>query len=131
MSSGNIIVPQQPEEPAAVPRNTVKIRTATQTFTVQPANWLGKSTYFDQLLSGKWRDHEAGGSYFIDTNEPAFEIILQYLRTAVLPILYDSIKGHDFSLNHQVLHEAQYWALIDYANGSRKRNTSTPSKSPS
>ena len=72
---------------------------------------MGRSTYFDQRLSGKWRDQETDESYFIDTHEAAFEITLQYLRTAVLPILYDSVKGHDFSLYHQVLHEAQYLGI--------------------
>jgi hypothetical protein len=111
MPPENVTAPQQLEEHTVLPKNTSKIRTATKKFIVKPANWLGKSTYSNQLFSVKWGDQEADGSYFIDSDEATFEIILKYLRSAVLPVFYDSVKGHDFSLYDQVLQEPRYFGI--------------------
>lgn len=88
-----------------------KLKTLHGSFVTDPERWLGHSTYFAALFSGKWADKQEDGSYFIETDGVVFEHILQYLRTGVLPVFYDFAKGHDFALYHSLLSEAKYFGV--------------------
>ncbi|KAH0565715.1 hypothetical protein GP486_000879 [Trichoglossum hirsutum] len=70
-----------------------------------------QSGFFSSLLSGRWSDVQPDGSYFIDADANLFGHILRYLRRGVLPVFYDSTKGHDHSLYLQVLEEAKYFQI--------------------
>jgi hypothetical protein len=87
------------------------IRTPQKSFTTDPKQWLGRSEYFEHLLSGDWGDGKEDGSYFIETEARLFEHILRYLRTGVLPLFYDRVAGHDFPLYHALLQESKYFAI--------------------
>jgi hypothetical protein len=89
----------------------ITIRTSQQSFTTDPEQWLGRSAYFDNLLSGNWADGKEDGSYFIDTDARIFDHVLRYLRTGVLPVFYDTITGHDFPLYQALLEESTYFAI--------------------
>lgn len=89
----------------------VAIKTSQRTFVTDPDGWLGRSLYFENLFSGKWGKKEEDGSYFIESDADIFEHILRYLRSGVLPVFYDKLAGHDFSLYHAVLVEAKYFAI--------------------
>ena len=83
------------------------IKTLQRDFITDPDMWLGQSIYFEKLLSGNWGDKREDGSYFIETDAHVFEHILRYLRTGVLPVFYDSEKGHYFALYQALLNEAK------------------------
>ena len=87
------------------------IKTSQRNFITDPERWLGQSIYFKSLFSGKWGDEQEDGSYFIETDAHIFEHILRYLRTGVLPVFYDSAKGHDFALYQALLEEAKYFII--------------------
>ena len=89
----------------------ITIKTSRDTFVTDPERWLGQSFYFKNLFSGKWGDKQEDGSYFIETDADIFEHVLRYLRTGVLPVFYDRVKGHDFPLYQALLDEAMYFAI--------------------
>ncbi|KAG0152949.1 hypothetical protein PDIDSM_1908 [Penicillium digitatum] len=70
-----------------------------------------ESNFFASLLSGRWDDARADGSYFLDADPTLFEHILRYLRRRVLPIFYDIGKGHDHALYLALLEEAKYFQI--------------------
>ena len=73
--------------------------------------WLGESEYFHNLFSGKWSNKEEDVSYFIESDAHIFDHILGYLRTGVLPFLYDMKAGHNFALNQALLEQSMYFAI--------------------
>lgn len=89
----------------------VTIKTSQRTFITDPEGWLGQSLYFNKLFSGNWGDKQEDGSYFIETDAQIFEHVLRYLRTGVLPVFYDRLLGHDFSLYQALLEESKYFAI--------------------
>ena len=48
-----------------------------------------------------------------------FEHILRYLRRGVLPVFYDSVKGHDHTLYLALLEEAKYFQVPRLVNWLR------------
>jgi hypothetical protein len=89
----------------------ITIKTLQRNFVTVPERWLGKSLYFQNLLSGEWGDKQEDNSDSIETDAHIFEHILRYLRTGVLPVFYDAKAGHDFPLYHALLAEAKYFAI--------------------
>jgi hypothetical protein len=89
----------------------ITIKTLQRNFVTDPERWLGQSTYFKNLFSGKWGDKQEDGLYFIETDAYIFKHILRYLRTGVLPVFYDRGKGHDFALYQALLEEAKYFVV--------------------
>ena len=69
------------------------------------------SHFFAALLSGRWDNSQADGSYFIDADPELFVHILRYLRRGVLPIFYDNTKGHDYALYLALFEEARYFQI--------------------
>ncbi|KAF2177808.1 hypothetical protein K469DRAFT_497317, partial [Zopfia rhizophila CBS 207.26] len=47
-------------------------------------------------------------SYFINADPGLFKHTLQYPRRSVLPVFYDEIKGHDYTLYGALLEEARF-----------------------
>lgn len=68
---------------------------------------LAGATYFQALLSGRWKAQD-DGSFFIDADPRLFEHILSFLRHNTLPLFYDRTKGHDHGLYMALLGEAEY-----------------------
>jgi BTB/POZ domain-containing protein KCTD9 len=71
---------------------------------------LTGGTYFQALLSGRWKAQD-DGSFFIDADPRLFEHILSYLRRYTLPLFYDRRKGHDHGLYMALLGEAKYFGV--------------------
>jgi hypothetical protein len=107
----------------------VTIKTSDRSFMTDPERWLGQSSYFNNLFSGKWVDKQEDGSYFIKTDAHVFEHILRYLRTGVLPIFYDKVAGHDFPLYEALLDESTYFAIDRPEKWVSEANTQTLLKS--
>jgi BTB/POZ domain-containing protein KCTD9 len=64
------------------------------------------------LLSDRWcGSKERDGSYFIDQDGDDFACVLKYLRTGVLPIFYDRVKGHDYQKYLTVCAQARYFQI--------------------
>jgi hypothetical protein len=74
---------------------------------------LGKSRYFDILLSERWSagSKKSDGSYFIDQNGDTFEHILEYFRNLQCPLFYDQSKGHALAKYCAVLAQARYFQI--------------------
>ncbi|PVH91857.1 hypothetical protein DM02DRAFT_475774, partial [Periconia macrospinosa] len=87
------------------------IKTSQRSFVTDPERWLGQSSRFEDLFSGKSGDKQYDGSYFIETDAHIFEHILRYLRTGVLPVFYDKTAGHDFPLYKALLDESVYFGI--------------------
>jgi BTB/POZ domain-containing protein KCTD9 len=68
-----------------------------------------KSGFFASMLSGRWDNTQADGSYFIDADPQLFEHILRYPRRGVLPVFYDNLRGHNHALYRALLEEARYF----------------------
>ena len=81
-----------------------------------------KSRYFSALLSGRWRNLEAGKPYFIDMDGDVFEHTLRYLRNGVFPIFYDKSKGHDYGLYTMLLEQARYLQISPLENWLEKKS---------
>ncbi|KAF4628219.1 hypothetical protein G7Y89_g9933 [Cudoniella acicularis] len=64
--------------------------------------------------------HE-NGSYFIDADPELFEHILRYLRRGVLPIFYDRVKGHNYSLYLALLGKAKYFQILRLENWLKRK----------
>lgn len=72
----------------------------------------GNSTYFASLFSGRWNigcDHD--GSLFIDADPKAFEHLLRYMRTGVMPLFWSQAGGFDLGLYNSVLASADYFGV--------------------
>lgn len=80
-----------------------------------------ESVFFSSLLSGRWDNAQADGSYFIDADGHLFAYILRYLRRNILPIFYDNHKGHDHGLYLALLIEARFFQIARLESGSQQR----------
>ena len=76
----------------------ITVQVGERRFVATSETLTQKSGFFSSLLSGRWNNMEADGSYFIDGDVALFEHILRYLRRGVLPLFYDNAKGHDLCL---------------------------------
>lgn len=73
---------------------------------------LKGSEFFAALTSGRWESNRLEDkSYFVDADADIFAHILRYLRHEILPVFYDSLKGHDFPLYLAVLRQAEYFQI--------------------
>jgi len=89
----------------------VTIKTSQRTFITDPDGWLGHSSYFQNLFSGRWGNKQEDGSYFIESDANIFEHVLRFLCTGVLPVFYDRLAGHNFPLYQALLEESKYFAI--------------------
>lgn len=80
-------------------------------FTTTKETLINESGFFSSLLSERWDNSQADGSYFIDADATVFEHVLRYLRHQVLPIFYDNAKGHDHALYLLLLEQATYFQI--------------------
>ncbi|KAI0481133.1 BTB/POZ protein [Xylariaceae sp. FL0804] len=70
-----------------------------------------ESGYFAARLS-RWKDTDADGSYFVDSDPELFEHILRYLRSGHFPIFFDSgTQTFDHSKYLALLQEARYYVI--------------------
>ncbi|KAL4912138.1 hypothetical protein BDW62DRAFT_206741 [Aspergillus aurantiobrunneus] len=93
--------------------STVELQVGERRFTTPRETRTRRSAFFKCILSSRWNEARADGSYFIDANPGLFEDILSYLRRpSALPIFYTSEKGHDHARYEALLEEAKYfWSL--------------------
>src|SRR3954471_305451 len=87
----------------------ITLQVGERRFVTTRETLTAESRFFASLLSGRWGNALADGSYFIDADPSLFEHILRYLRRRVLPLFYDKAKGHDYALYLALLEEAKYF----------------------
>ncbi|KAJ9662492.1 hypothetical protein H2198_001381 [Neophaeococcomyces mojaviensis] len=95
----------------------ITLQVGEQRFTTFRSTLTGESPYFTSFFSDEWHRQQADGSYFVDADGDLFRYILRYLRSGTLPIFYTNSGGHDYSMYHSLLGEAQYFQitrLIDW-----------------
>lgn len=95
--------PLSQSDPAPLKVDEQRFVTTSQT--------LQESGFFSALLSGRWDNVQADGSYFIDPDTLIFEHVLRYLRWGELPVIYDNVKGHGHALYLALLEEAKYFQI--------------------
>lgn len=84
---------------------------------------LKGSEFFAALTFGKWEsDRLEDESYFVDVDPDIFAYILRYLRHEVLPVFYDSLKGHDFPLYLAVFRQAEYFQIPRLVNWLKEKS---------
>ncbi|MCJ1393628.1 hypothetical protein MMC18_006503 [Xylographa bjoerkii] len=90
----------------------VTLQVGERRFTTTKETLACGSHYFARMLSGRWPyEVQEDGSYFIDADGVIFEHLLRYLRHGVLPVYYDSVKGHDFGLYVALLEQARFFGV--------------------
>ncbi|KAF7930163.1 hypothetical protein BELL_0086g00110 [Botrytis elliptica] len=95
----------------------ITLQVGERRFITTKNTMTGESPFFAALMSGRWDSNkQADGSYFIDADPDLFEHILRYLRRSVLPIFYDTEKGHDHVLYLALLGEARYFQITRLEN---------------
>ncbi|KAK4973185.1 hypothetical protein LTR28_011947 [Elasticomyces elasticus] len=103
-------VTSQSSLPLAAARQ-ITLQVGQQQFVTTRETLAAESSFFASLLSGRWDNALADESYFIDADPSLFEHILRYLRRGVLPVFYDTHKGHDYALYLALLEEAKYFQI--------------------
>lgn len=73
------------------------------------------------MISNRWNQAQADGSYFIDADGDLFKHILIYLRRGTFPIFYTNSDGHDYGLYLALLNEAEYFGLPTLADWIREQ----------
>ncbi|KAH6623740.1 BTB/POZ protein [Chaetomium tenue] len=89
----------------------IHLQVGERRFTTTRSTLTEESDFFAALLSGRWDNALADGSYFIDADPALFEHILAYLRRGVFPLFYDASKGHDHHRYLSLLEEARYFRI--------------------
>ncbi|KAI1471750.1 uncharacterized protein F4812DRAFT_415306 [Daldinia caldariorum] len=93
------------------PANRVTLQVGERRFTTLRDTLIAESTYFAARLSAQWgdadADADADGSYFVDADPALFEHVLAYLRSAALPMFFDSAS--------LTFDQARYAALLGAA----------------
>ncbi|SLM35714.1 Potassium channel tetramerisation-type BTB domain [Lasallia pustulata] len=102
------IVPVSPSPPAGT---QITLQVGERRFVTMRETLIQESGFFTSLLSGRWDNAQADGSYYVDADAELFEHILRYLRRGMLPIFYDNSKGHDYALYLEFLEEAKYFQI--------------------
>jgi len=103
---------QSKPAPSPPPKSSqINLQVGERRFVTVAETLTQESRFFAALLSGRWDNAQADGSYFIDADPELFEHILRYLRRSVLPIFYDRVKGHNYSLYVALLEEAKYFQI--------------------
>lgn len=92
--------------------NRVKIQVGERQFITFRDTLTGESAYFKARLSERWNDRDEDGSFFIDANPDIFEHILNYLRSGMFPLFFDSgTQSFDYSKYAALLGEARYFGI--------------------
>jgi hypothetical protein len=99
------------DSPAPNAGRQITLQVGERRFATTRETLIGESGFFTSLLSGRWNSIQEDGSYFIDADGGLFEHVLRYLRRGVLPIFYDKMKGHDYSLYLALLEETKYFQI--------------------
>jgi len=89
----------------------VSLQVGDGRFTTMRDTLTSESTFFASLLSGRWDNRLADGSYFIDADPVVFGHVLDYLRRGVFPVFFDKERGHDHGKYHSLLAEARYFGI--------------------
>jgi BTB/POZ domain-containing protein KCTD9 len=110
MSESKPSCQSEPAPPSPVAGSLITLQVGEQRF-VTTSETLQESAFFSTLLSGRWDNTQADGSYFIDADARIFDHVLRYLRRGVLPVFYDNAKGHDHALYLALLEEAKYFQI--------------------
>jgi BTB/POZ domain-containing protein KCTD9 len=97
--------------PAPAVETPITLQIGERRFVTTHDTLTQESGFFASLLSGRWDNTQADGSYFIDADADLFVHILHYLRRGVLPIFYDASRGHDHALYLALLVEARYFQI--------------------
>jgi BTB/POZ domain-containing protein KCTD9 len=100
----------EPASPSPAAGTLITLQVGEQCF-VTTSETLKESGFFSALLSGRWDNAQADGSYFIDADAGIFKHVLLYLRRGILPVFYDNAKGHDHALYLALLEEAKYFQI--------------------
>lgn len=102
---------------ASAPGSLVRLQVCERWFTTSRETLVRRSTFFEALLSSRWKNAREDGSYFVDADPTLFDHILRYLRRPnVFPIFYDPAKGHDLVLYNALLEEARYFMIDELIN---------------
>ncbi|KAJ8066909.1 hypothetical protein OCU04_004294 [Sclerotinia nivalis] len=96
---------------APVASRSITLQVGERRFITTFETLTSESAFFAALLSGRWNNTEADGSYFIDADPDLFSHILRYLRRGIPPLFYNHTKGHDHALYHTLLQEVKYFQI--------------------
>lgn len=70
-----------------------------------------ESGYFSALFSGRWVDSIRDGVLTLDADPDVFKHIMRFLRSGVLPVFYDGMKGFDHQLYSLLLEQAEFFVI--------------------
>lgn len=90
---------------------SIHLQVGERRFTTTRSTLTEESGFFGALLSGRWDNALADGSYFIDADPALFEHILAYLRRGVFPLFFSTATGHDYHRYLSLLEEARYFQI--------------------
>ncbi|KAL4810941.1 hypothetical protein BDV18DRAFT_155557 [Aspergillus unguis] len=90
----------------------VNLQVGERRFTATRGTLIDKSLFFFRMLVPKQPSTRPDGSWFIDADPDLFEHILRFLRRGVYPVFYDTVKGHDLALYHDLLREAKFYEVF-------------------
>ncbi|KAI0869659.1 hypothetical protein GGS24DRAFT_511710 [Hypoxylon argillaceum] len=92
--------------------NKIKLQVGELQFITTKDTFVGESSYFSALLSGRWNDQDDDGFYFIDSDPAMFTEILRYLRSGNFPLFFDTgMRSYDYGKYTALLGEARYFGI--------------------
>jgi hypothetical protein len=98
--------------PQSSPSRQVTLQVGERRFITTEQTLATESGFFEALLSARWdSDAQEDGSFFIDADPALFSHILGYLRRGVLPVFFDTVRGHDYAMYVALLEEARYFHI--------------------
>ena len=100
----------------------IALRAGERQFTTTRGTLVNGSNFFASMFSGRWDDGRQNSSRFVDADGKLFEHILRYLRHGVLPVFYDTSKGHDHALYFAFLEEAKLFQVDELVDWLEKRH---------
>lgn len=109
------------DAPVPMVATQITLQVGEREFVSTRETLVGESDFFASLLSGRWDNSRADGSYFIDADAKLFQHIIRYLRRGVFPIFYDRVKGHDYALYFALLQEAKYFQITKLVDWLEKK----------
>lgn len=89
----------------------VTLRLDEKLFYTTKNTLVQESGYFAALLSGRWKDTTKDGVLTVDADADIFKHTLRFLRSNVLPVFYDGLKGFDHQLYSLLLQQAEYFII--------------------
>lgn len=110
-----------PEPVVAVDDQNVKLQVGERHFETTKLT-LEEAGFFRTQFKGVWlHNARPDGSFYVDKDGDLFEHILRYMRSLVLPIFYDKVKGHDEVLYSHILEEAKFYGIDRLEKWIRER----------